>query len=189
MTGRVVRASEGQSQPWKNGRGRTREIAARTSASMDGFTWRVSIAEVDSDAPFSCFPGIDRHIVLLDGDGFVMHLDGLRQHALTALFEPFAFPGEADVQVRLLGGATRDFNLMVRRSAGRGELMVWSRPGMQRLPASTVLMHVATGSVRIDGQRLHAGDSWCAGDDDPAGQEILLDEGATALVVRVLPLV
>lgn len=187
MSPRLIRASEGRPQPWKNGLGRTTELAVQTSAARDEFIWRVSIADVDSDAPFSCFPGIDRHIALLEGAGFVMRLDSGRQHALTTPFEPFAFPGEAEVQVRLQGGATRDFNLMVRRNAGRGELTVWSGPGTHRLPTSTVLVHVAMGGIEISGQRLSAGDSWNAEDADPASHEFMLDRGTTVLVVQVLP--
>ena len=87
---------------------------------MDDFLWRVSVAEVESAAPFSAFPGIDRVIALLDGDGFTMTLDDGRVHALTAPCAPFAFPGEAAVHVALAGGPSRDFNLMLRRGRVRG---------------------------------------------------------------------
>ncbi|NMW25795.1 HutD family protein, partial [Rhodanobacter denitrificans] len=88
----IIRLADCPSQPWKNGLGRTREIAVQPSAAGgDGFLWRVSVAEVDSAAPFSAFAGIDRQIVLLDGAGFTMTLDDGRVHALTTPFVPFAF--------------------------------------------------------------------------------------------------
>ena len=50
----IIRLADCPSQPWKNGLGRTRELAVQPSvASMDDFLWRVSVAEVDSAAPFS----------------------------------------------------------------------------------------------------------------------------------------
>ncbi len=56
--------------PWKNGGGTTREIAVRPpGAGMDAFAWRVSVADIVADGPFSAFPGIDRQIALLDGAG------------------------------------------------------------------------------------------------------------------------
>jgi hypothetical protein len=49
-------------------RRRTTEIAVYPAgATLDAFLWRVSIADVERDGPFSRFPGIDRTIVLLEG--------------------------------------------------------------------------------------------------------------------------
>ena len=63
-------------QPWKNGAGLTREIAvARNAATECGFDWRLSVAEVARDAPFSAFPGVDRCIVLLRGAGLQLGAD------------------------------------------------------------------------------------------------------------------
>jgi len=159
----IVRFDELQAVPWKNGLGITREIAAAPAgASMDAFLWRVSIADVDTASPFSRFPGIDRTIVLLEGDGFTMTLDGTRTHALTVPCEPFSFPGEAQVAVALAGGATRDFNLMVRRGAARGELEVWrqtqqvqqarqsTQPQRGRtLSADVALLYCASGALTV----------------------------------------
>ena len=51
--------------PWKNGGGVTSELARSPQA--DEFDWRLSVAEVATDGPFSQFPGIDRLLVLLSG--------------------------------------------------------------------------------------------------------------------------
>lgn len=143
--------------PWKNGLGITRELAVEPpGASMETFAWRVSIADVDTASPFSTFPGIDRTIVLLEGAGFTMVLDGEREHALTTPLVPFAFPGEASVDVRLAGGATRDFNLMVRRGVGNARVEVLHGPGVfERMK----LAYVAEGSGTADGQLVTAGDA------------------------------
>ena len=180
----IIRLSDCPSQPWRNGLGRTREIAVQTSVNGEaGFLWRVSLAEVDSAAPFSRFPGIDRQIVLLDGAGFHMTLDDGRSHALTAPFEPFGFPGEAHVAVTLAGGPTRDFNLMVSRAQARGELAVWRGPGRWIAEAGIVLVHAGRGPVDTPAGRLLTGDSWRGG--PVAGSAIVLAEGAVALAVRL----
>ena len=87
-------------RPWKNGLGRTRDLAIHPpGAGMDDFLWRVSVAEVTAAAPFSAYPGIDRVIALLDGDGFTMHLGDGHEHSLTAPCTPFAFAGSFDSEV------------------------------------------------------------------------------------------
>ena len=54
--------------PWKNGGGTTAEIAAfPDGAGFNAFDWRISLAEVASDGPFSAFPGIDRTLMLVEG--------------------------------------------------------------------------------------------------------------------------
>jgi environmental stress-induced protein Ves len=183
MSFHIIRAADTQPQPWKNGMGSTREIARFPShAGSEDFLWRVSVAEVDSAAPFSLFPGIDREIALLEGDGFTMTLDGAREHALVTPFEPFAFAGEASVEVTMAGGATRDFNLMIRRAWGRGEVRALMQPGSHEPEPSCVLVYVARGAVKtIDGD-LQAGDAWL-----PDRSPFTLAEGSVALLALALP--
>lgn len=177
----IIRLADCPPRPWKNGLGRTRELAVHPpGAGMDDFLWRVSVAEVESAAPFSAFPGIDRVIALLDGDGFTMALDDGRAHALTMPCAPFAFPGEARVAVTLAGGPSRDFNLMLRRGRARGGIEAWRTAGVQRLPADTVLVHCARGTLGCAAGTLQAGEAW-----RPDDGRLVLHAGAVALVVRV----
>lgn len=177
----IIRLADVIARPWKNGLGSTREIAVQPStASSDDFLWRVSIAEVDSAAPFSSFPGIDRHIVLLNGSGFTMTLDGQRTHALTTPFVPFAFPGEAKVEVTLAGGPTRDFNLMVRRRQARGDVQVVRTPGQHQLDPNSELVYCACGTIDTAEGRLHGADSWLPGERD-----FTLSADAVAFIVRI----
>jgi len=179
----IIRLADCPSQSWKNGLGRTREIAVQPSAAGGGgFLWRVSVAEVDSAAPFSSFPGIDRQIVLLDGAGFTMTLDDGRVHALTTPFVPFAFAGEAKVDVALAGGPTRDFNLMLRRGHVRGGIEAWRDAGPHTTDAATVLVYGARGTIDCADGTLHPGDAWRPSSGAAA---LTLHPGALALVVRV----
>jgi len=58
---RIIRAADCLVMPWKNGGGTTTEIAvAPEGASLNDFDWRISMAHVGADGPFSSFPGIDR---------------------------------------------------------------------------------------------------------------------------------
>ncbi len=111
MSWQVVSLGSVQPQAWKNGGGTTRELLAWPSAT----DWRVrlSVAEVQADGPFSRFVGVQRCFAVLSGAG-VRLVVNRQVHALTPASDPLAFDGGADTQCTLLGGATQDFNLMVR---------------------------------------------------------------------------
>ena len=123
-------------QPWKNGAGLTREIAiGPRGATMDGFDWRISVARIDRDAPFSAFDGVDRCITLLRGAGMVLRShDGAIDKRLAAVGEPFSFSGDVQVDATLIAGACDDLNVMVRR--GRWQAEVTTIAGEQRLEAA-----------------------------------------------------
>lgn len=113
-------------QPWKNGAGLTREIAVGPQgAGHADFDWRISLAEVAGDAPFSAFPGIDRCITLLRGAGMrLASSDGSVDHRLDQPLAPFRFPGDLALSATLVDGACSDFNVMTRRGAWRAEVSV-----------------------------------------------------------------
>jgi len=114
-------------QPWKNGAGLTREIAIRHhdgNASAAAFDWRISLADVAHDAPFSAFPGVDRCITLLRGAGMQLRSDdGALAHRLDTRLQPFHFSGDLALQAHLFDGACSDFNVMTRRGAWRADVV------------------------------------------------------------------
>ncbi|MBL3568083.1 hypothetical protein BV509_15990 [Rhodovulum sulfidophilum] len=112
---RLIRRSDLTPAPWKNGGGLTWELAAfPEGAGFPDMLWRMSLAEVASDGPFSAFPGIDRTLTVLAGRG--MRLDfGGGSVDLSEDSGPLSFPGEAPVTARLGAGSILDFNVMTRR--------------------------------------------------------------------------
>nr|WP_281375226.1 HutD family protein [Aquabacterium terrae] len=104
-------------QPWRNGRGATRELLAWPDAA--DWQLRISVADITQDGPFSSFPDIERWFAVLEGDGVVLQFAD-RRVALDVHSAPLPFDGAAAPQCSLQGGATRDLNLMLRRSAGKG---------------------------------------------------------------------
>ena len=143
---RLIAPSEYRRMPWKNGGGTTWEVAVHPAgADWSSFAWRVSIAEVERDGPFSSFPGIDRTLVVLAGSG--MRLSGLREESIE--LRPYghvAFAGEAAIDCALLDGPTRDFNMMTRRSAGHADVRVVQDARATLPEGSTYLCHAAAGS-------------------------------------------
>jgi hypothetical protein len=113
---RILRAADQVETPWKNGGGVTAEIAAAPpGAGLDAFDWRISRATVAADGPFSAFPGIDRTLTVLDGDGLLLAVGDVPSALLSADGDPFAFPGDVPAHGRLVGGAVVDLNVMTRR--------------------------------------------------------------------------
>lgn len=116
MTLHVVAAADVGPTPWRNGGGITRELVAWPSP--EAWIARVSVADIVADGPFSAFPGVDRWFAVLEGDGVELTHDGGAPVRLRTGDAIHRFRGETATQCRLPGGATRDFNLMVKRDTG-----------------------------------------------------------------------
>jgi environmental stress-induced protein Ves len=119
MAVRVVRNADLVRVPWKNGGGTTAEVAAfPEAAGFDAFGWRVSMADVASDGPFSAFPGIDRTLIVVEGAGLELDVEGA-SYRLDASSPKLSFSGDDATIGRLLAGPIRDLNVMTRRGRFR----------------------------------------------------------------------
>lgn len=115
MTIQTIALANVPPQPWKNGGGVTRELLAWPEPG--GWRVRISVAEVTADGPFSRFEGVQRWFAVLQGDGVRLTVD--RQVTELRIGDaPYGFSGEAETACTLLGGPTRDFNLMLRGALG-----------------------------------------------------------------------
>jgi uncharacterized protein len=128
--------------PWKNGGGMTFE-AIRVPPTGDPFSWRVSLAQIDSSGPFSDFTGYDRHMVMLQGRGLSLAFGDGEHRILRNVGDWLQFDGARPVNCELLDGPCMDLNLMVSKStraaarieplsrdlwvdASRGETLIFS---------------------------------------------------------------
>ncbi|ALL64788.1 hypothetical protein K788_0002296 [Paraburkholderia caribensis MBA4] len=146
----LIRGADLVASPWKNGGGVTREVAAfPEGAALDAFVWRVSVADVAQAGPFSRFAGIDRTLVLLSGAGMLLDETNSVTHALREPLDIARFEGETAIDARLIDGATRDFNLMVRRGAATGEVAIWRDQTRAQLDADVVLLFCAQGELHV----------------------------------------
>jgi uncharacterized protein len=105
-------------QPWRNGGGVTRELLVWPStAESPDWQLRLSVADIERDGPFSAFPGVQRSFCVLQGQGVELDFAGQLTpcHVGDA---PLVFDGAAAPGCRLLGGPTRDLNLMLRGVQG-----------------------------------------------------------------------
>ncbi|MGA5561405.1 HutD family protein [Streptomyces platensis] len=119
---RILRAAGRPTMPWSNGGGVTREVAVHPpGAGWDTFAWRVSLADVTRDGPYSPLPGVRRILTVADGAGLELTVDGTTRR-LTDHSRPFAFPGGAETGSRLLDGPVVNLNVMLRE--GRADATV-----------------------------------------------------------------
>lgn len=112
---RFQRAVDREPQPWRNGRGVQYEITANGDM-LDGWTWKLSTADITEDVPFSVFPGVSRQFCVADGNGVELTIDGVAHRCRPGSITPFA--GDADVHARLLSGPMKALNLMTRNGDG-----------------------------------------------------------------------
>ena len=186
---RVIPARDNRRVRWKNDGGWTTEIA-RDPADGEPFRWRISIAEIERDGPFSAFPGIDRELLLIDGGGIELDIDEAPPRRLTQRFERVRFAGESRVDCRLLAGPTRDFNVMADRAAVRTETRARPLVGSMLLfPEAGVewFVHVFAGhaSARDDAQTLDLGTGDALHVDfRTGGSRVVIDGGGELVIVK-----
>ena len=187
---RVLPAHLYRRERWKNERGWTREIAR--SPELGEWNWRLSIAEIEEDAPFSRFDGIERELVLLSGNGLRLRFDDGAVDELLPPHDRVRFAGERGVQGELVDGPTQDFNLMWRRDAIDAQL--WHRPLVGPMvmfvePGSIWAVHLIAGQARFaDASGLPAlavADTALLVAPGAARERFVLDGGGEVLLVRL----
>lgn len=149
---KVIRAADCRVMPWKNGGGSTTEIAIHPiGAELDAFDWRISMARVGGDGPFSTFPEIDRTLTVLEGVGIDLMIGTEAPVTLTPDSPPFDFPGDVPTVATLLDGEIRDFNVMSRRGRVVHHVTRFEVTGDRELPVNpgTLLLFCETGSVDV----------------------------------------
>lgn len=199
---RLLPAHEYRRERWRNGLGWTREIHRQpaleakpdgdnhATPSADDWLWRLSIAEVEQDAAFSAFPGIDRELVLLRGNGMRLRFDD----GETVLLDPphgrHRFSGERPLRGEPIDGPTHDFNVMWCRD--RIDAAVWHRPlvGLMVLfvePGEHWAIHVLAGQAQVasaaDRSSAAAADTFLLSADETRSR-FVLEGGGEALVIR-----
>lgn len=186
---RILRAADHKRMPWKNGGGETVEIAFfPEGAGLSQVDWRVSMARVDDDGPFSNFPGIDRTLSILEGAGIVLHVEGRASRRLVIESEPHPFPADVATSAGLIAGPVVDFNVMSRR--GKVEHEVRRHQGRTSAPSGLVRLAFCTrGTVAVSA----AASSETLGRYDAAlfpeneAAELVPDDGSEFYLVEFRP--
>ncbi|MCC6912644.1 MAG: HutD family protein [Rhodospirillaceae bacterium] len=157
----LLRSSGYKRMPWKNGGGETIEImVSPPAADFTSMDWRLSMATVASDGPFSSFPGIDRTLSVLSGT-LRLSIDGTNVD-LMEMSPPHAFSGDAATHGAVLRGPVTDLNVMTRRAGFTHEVRRLSVMGEKSVtpPPGTLILFCHAGAVTLpDGESLKALDT------------------------------
>lgn len=139
--------------PWKNGGGTTLQLAiSPAGAELEDFAWRISSAQVAVDSAFSSFPGIDRSLAVLAGNGLRLQREDGRFETLHSGAAIAAFAGEDAIDAQLLDGPITDLNLMTRRSlwTHQMQLLKWQGTrGLENDAAVLLLWNAAQSAVEV----------------------------------------
>jgi len=146
----IIRSADLVARPWKNGQGVTWEIAIDPPGSgLDDFRWRISRARIDTDGPFSLFPGCERWITCVEGAGFALHFeDGVKLPVPPLM--PVRFSGDRPAMCRLAAGACTDINVIARRDRVRVEIALVAAPTDVPAGAGSAMHRNGEILVRLD---------------------------------------
>jgi environmental stress-induced protein Ves len=129
--------------PWANGRGTSYEIASDRNESGE-WAWRLAMAPVNEDGPFSRIECVNRSLAVVDGAGMQLSVDRKKLQCLP--MQVVRFRGDAITEATLLEGPIMDINLMVRRKEADGEMTIVSDSGV--LDGASIVVAVG-GSAQV----------------------------------------
>ena len=146
-----IRLQDTPVSPWKNGGGTTQSLVCWPNPS--DWVFRMSVARIDCDGPFSEFKGVDRWFAVLSGEGVVLQFPE-RRVEVGALDAAVQFSGDLPCQCSLINGPTVDFNLMVQ-GVSANMARIDRSPYIAKFKAQTTLaifVVEAGGRVRMSSQ-------------------------------------
>ncbi len=149
----VIRFADLVVTRWQNGGGETREILSAPDPTGPRFLWRVSVADINGDGPFSVFPRVHRVAVLV---GEAPEL-GLTMHGAETMLEPytpFAFSGEVVTSARLPKGPVQLLNVMTQHERVTATVTIARGDGLLKAPPgeeARTLLVVLRGDAIVAG--------------------------------------
>lgn len=143
----LITPDRARRERWANGLGVTDVL-------LDAPAWRLSIAEIESSAPFSAMPGIDRVLIPLTRSHIELDIDSVAHRVERT--SGTAFAGEARVHAAVTGGPVRVLNVMARRPLARLTHVIRESHGSTTLPDVTATVLLA-GRADLDAIALPIG--------------------------------
>jgi environmental stress-induced protein Ves len=162
-------------QRWKNRAGVTRELAVRDTG-FGQIIWRLSVAEISRTCAFSVFPGQERCLTVVAGQGISLD-QGTGRHRIDP-FQPFRFNGADAMECTLTSGPCTAFNVIYDPLAVRVGVQVLTGQNTTSGADETVVF-AAKGAVFLGARRVGEGCGFCATED----VDIRVPDGARALCV------
>ena len=181
----VTRGSSLENMPWRNGHGTSRDIVTRLGRD-GGLLWKVGVADLVADAPFSHYPHCDRIFTAVAGDPPVELSidDGPFQPC--KLLVPQSFRGEQDVRCRVRAPG-HAFNVITDRRHCTATLTILQLDAgdpVEVPDAPEILLYCLAGQLAAAGDLLAPGNSLLGpGAPSPAAAS----ENSTVILVTIQP--
>lgn len=150
-------AKDYRRQPWRNGKGESRQIAeARDGEGWAGLLWSFGRTGFAGPVPFSDLAGVERLITLVAGNGLLLKAqDGGPDLGVPLLADPVGFDGGRQLD-GIAEGSIEVVNLMGRRGAVKIAMAYLGAEALH-VAADTVLVHAPAGPVTLTLDPRHGG--------------------------------
>ena len=165
-TTKHIRRSDFKKQVWVNGKGITYEVDRKDDLyphpeNTANFQWRISQADlVAPGGPFSQIKGVDRILVMLEGDNVSLSVKNSATATTTTklqLHEPFMFPADVATECTTTESG-KDLNIMYNRKTCNGFVSVLS--GGSGSATSTAQIPCGTSDAFVIGLGEEAAEIW-----------------------------
>jgi environmental stress-induced protein Ves len=140
MRVRLIPASAYRRVPWNNRGGVTMDIDMVERAGV--VQWRVSLAEIENDGPFSDFTGYDRTIVPLAGRGFRLSGGDAAPIVLAQNFVPHRFDGGWSPLCELIDRPVQALNALSLRATHSHTLAIHTSTSGAAFAASAQVRYI-----------------------------------------------
>lgn len=138
-------------QPWANGAGTRQDLATGDHGGQN--VWRLSVAAIDRDCPFSTYPGLSRLHTLIAGVG--TRLTGAGVEIDVRPMSPVAFDAGIPLDCTLIDGPATALNVIYDPAAINAELLALDA-GAHMIEAREIAVLCVSGSAALNGETLEA---------------------------------
>jgi len=135
---KIISPEQFKTTLWKNGKGETTELAISDAGTLDDFDWRISMAKVVEDGPFSYFTGYLRNLILIDGNGMDLQHDQSRVDRLDRRLSFATFDGGCNTVATLTCGPIIDINVIARANKYEVSVATYTDQQVVELSACTL---------------------------------------------------
>ncbi len=104
---------------------------------------------MDSDAPFSAFPGIVRTLAIFDGEGLRLEIARGEPVILRPTSAPCRFPADQPAIGHLLDGPVSNLNIMTRGDLSHGMRLLRLNGALELGVTGTVLVLCQSGDIQL----------------------------------------
>ena len=142
--------------PWKNGKGITHEIAK--SCDENGIIWRLSLAKITQDGPFSTFPNLSRISIVISGEGMRLIETNTDAKVLALLHKPTLFSGDQPIEAQLINGPVQNFNIIYDPTKTKSTVHILKGPESNKLSTKNgkkIAIYCLSGTLTINQKNIN----------------------------------